>query len=95
MCLQSEIPAELADYNVIDFMKLHLKDKDLENEVIPMLKSVDFTDAMLKGAVYRLSGGWRMKLALGHAILRGADILLLDEPTNHLDVRNVAWVGTT
>jgi|EP00670_Eutreptiella_braarudii_P004636 elongation factor 3 len=92
--LESDIPAELADYNVIDFVKLdpHLKDKDFDNEVIPMLKSVDFTDAMLNGAVYHLSGGWRMKLALSRAILRGADILLLDEPTNHLDVRNVAWV---
>eukprot|EP00667_Euglena_gracilis_P001887 EG_transcript_1888 len=92
--LESDIPAELADYNVIEFVRLdpHLKDKDMDKEIIPMLKSVDFTDQMLNGPVYQLSGGWRMKLALSRAILRGADILLLDEPTNHLDVRNVAWV---
>lgn len=69
----------------------HLKDKDMDKDIIPMLKGVDFTDQMLQGPVYQLSGGWRMKLALSRAILRGADILLLDEPTNHLDVRNVAW----
>jgi len=70
----------------------HLKDLDWDKVIEPMLRSVDFTDQMLNGAVYHLSGGWRMKLALSRAILRGADILLLDEPTNHLDVRNVAWV---
>jgi elongation factor 3 len=92
--LESDIPAELADYTLTEFIALdeHLKGKSMEDEIIPMLKSVDFTDAMLQGPVYQLSGGWRMKLALSRAILRGADILLLDEPTNHLDVRNVAWV---
>ena len=39
-----------------------------------------------------LSGGWKMKLALSRAILKGVDVLLLDEPTNHLDVENVAWL---
>jgi len=92
--LESDIPAELADFSVLEFVRLdpHLKDKDMDKDIIPMLKGVDFTDQMLQGPVYQLSGGWRMKLALSRAILRGADILLLDEPTNHLDVRNVAWV---
>ncbi|UKZ82393.1 hypothetical protein TrVFT333_010181 [Trichoderma virens FT-333] len=39
-----------------------------------------------------LSGGWKMKLALARAMLKGADVLLLDEPTNHLDVANIAWL---
>ena len=40
----------------------------------------------------RLSGGWRIKLALVRAMIMKADILLLDEPTNHLDPGNVKWV---
>ena len=48
--------------------------------------------ASLTKQVGRLSGGWRMKLALVRAMLMQADILLLDEPTNHLDPGNVKWV---
>jgi len=48
--------------------------------------------ASIEQQVGRLSGGWRMKLALARAMLLKADILLLDEPTNHLDPMNRAWV---
>jgi len=48
--------------------------------------------ASLQKLVGRLSGGWRMKVALTRAMLMKADILLLDEPTNHLDPGNVKWV---
>merc|ERR1719305_1576135 len=64
-----------------------------------MLLSVGFAEddttmapASLTKQVGRLSGGWRMKLALCRAMLMKADILLLDEPTNHLDPGNVQWV---
>merc|ERR1711998_184957 len=48
--------------------------------------------APIDGLVTRLSGGWRMKLALARAQMKDADILLMDGPTNHMDVTNVAWL---
>lgn len=34
-----------------------------------------------------------MRLSLGCAMMKEADVLLLDEPTNHLDTEAVAWLG--
>lgn len=42
--------------------------------------------------VSALSGGWRMKLALGRALLNKPNLLLLDESTNHLDIISVIWL---
>jgi ATPase subunit of ABC transporter with duplicated ATPase domains len=42
--------------------------------------------------VNSLSGGWRMKLALGKALLTKPNVLLLDESTNHLDLISVIWL---
>ncbi len=39
-----------------------------------------------------MSGGYRMRAALGSLLLRRPDYLLLDEPTNHLDLDGVAWL---
>lgn len=42
--------------------------------------------------VNSLSGGWRMKLALGKALLNKPNLLLLDESTNHLDIVSIIWL---
>lgn len=93
--VEADILGELSHLNVIDYV---FADEAIQNCGVPrdrigsMLGSVGFTQAMLDGSVSFLSGGWRMKLALGRAMLQDADILLLDEPTNHLDTVNVKWV---
>jgi len=97
----------LTELSVLDFVANHagLKKYGVTEEMAKeKLISVGFQDgdhllpdgtmppATLNKLVGRLSGGWRMKVALTRAMLMKADILLLDEPTNHLDPGNVKWV---
>jgi len=42
--------------------------------------------------VTSLSGGWKMRAALGSILYQTPDLLLLDEPTNHLDLPSVRWL---
>jgi ATP-binding cassette subfamily F protein 1 len=54
-----------------------------------ILNGLGFCETQL---VDSLSGGWRMKLALGRGLLVKPNVLLLDESTNHLDVISVTWL---
>jgi len=99
--VEADIQGELSDLSCVDYV---LEDPCIKkynvtrDAVSSILQSVGFqVGGVREGAdpllpVARLSGGWRMKLALARAMLQNADILLMDEPTNHLDVINVAWV---
>ncbi|KOO53521.1 ABC cassette-containing protein [Chrysochromulina tobinii] len=97
----------LSELSVLDFVANHAGLKHYgvtEAMAREKLLSVGFAEdatpnpdgtmpaADLTKQVGRLSGGWRMKVALTRAMLMKADILLLDEPTNHLDPGNVKWV---
>lgn len=57
-----------------------------------ILTSLDVSEEMQDGPVRKLSGGWRMRVALAKAIFVQPDILLLDECTNHLDLAAIAWL---
>lgn len=59
----------------------HLMDSTQRSreDCIAKLKELDFSDAMIKGHIGALSGGWQMKLRLCLAVLLNPDIYLLDE----------------
>ena len=102
MFVETDVQGELAEVPVLEFVVNHegLIKYGITHEMArEKLLSVGFAEndddmapASLTKQVGRLSGGWRMKLALVRAMLMKADILLLDEPTNHLDPGNVSWV---
>jgi ATPase subunit of ABC transporter with duplicated ATPase domains len=71
----------------------NLADNDwdrFEAESKKILNGLGFTNPELPVSI--LSGGWRMRLALGKALLRCPKLLILDEPTNHLDLDAVIWL---
>ena len=99
--VEADIQGELSDLSCVDYVFQDPRIQKIgasKESVSQILQSVGFQKGGIReGAdpdlpVARLSGGWRMKLALARAMLQNADILLMDEPTNHLDVINVAWV---
>lgn len=57
-----------------------------------LLHGLGFSSADEARPVGDFSGGWRMRLNLGQALMCPSDLLLLDEPTNHLDLEAVIWL---
>ncbi|MBF0439076.1 MAG: ABC-F family ATP-binding cassette domain-containing protein [Magnetococcales bacterium] len=51
-----------------------------------LLGGLLFSGEAVQTRVINLSGGERVRLALAHLFLSGANLLLLDEPANHLDM---------
>lgn len=63
-----------------------------ESRAAQLLAGLDFQQSDHSRAIDEFSGGWRMRLNLGRALMCRSDMLLLDEPTNHLDLDTIIWL---
>ena len=64
----------------------------LDGKAREVLDGLGFTQEMMDGDVGKLSGGWKMRVALGRILLMRPDVMLLDEPSNHLDLESLIWL---
>ncbi|HEX4368970.1 MAG TPA: ABC-F family ATP-binding cassette domain-containing protein [Rhodopila sp.] len=64
----------------------------LDGRARAVLDGLGFSQEMMDGDVGALSGGWKMRVALGRILLMRPDVMLLDEPSNHLDLESLIWL---
>ena len=64
----------------------------LDGRAREVLAGLSFSQEMMEGDVGKLSGGWKMRVALARILLMRPDVMLLDEPSNHLDLESLIWL---
>ena len=64
----------------------------LDGRAREVLAGLSFSPEMMEGDVGKLSGGWKMRVALARILLMRPDVMLLDEPSNHLDLESLIWL---
>jgi ATPase subunit of ABC transporter with duplicated ATPase domains len=64
----------------------------LDGKAREVLDGLGFSQEMMEDDVGNLSGGWKMRVALGRILLMRPDVMLLDEPSNHLDLESLIWL---
>ena len=64
----------------------------LDGRAREALNGLGFSQEMMEGDVGKLSGGWKMRVALARILLMRPDVMLLDEPSNHLDIESLIWL---
>ncbi|CRG87149.1 ATP-binding cassette, sub-family F, member 2 [Talaromyces islandicus] len=57
-----------------------------------ILTGLGFNKTTIQKKTKDMSGGWRMRVALGKALFVKPSLLLLDDPTAHLDLEACVWL---
>ncbi len=87
-----ELDKLLEEYNVLSTKYDRENGYAYKSEITGVLKGLGFTEKDYDRHISTLSGGQKMRIALGRLLLSKPEILMLDEPTNHLDMDSVAWL---
>ncbi|ALK09720.1 ABC-F family ATP-binding cassette domain-containing protein [Blastochloris viridis] len=82
----------IARYGEVQHRFEELDGYALEGRAREVLAGLGFSDEMMDGDVGKLSGGWKMRVALARILLMRPDVMLLDEPSNHLDLESLIWL---
>ena len=65
---------------------------EIEARAHTILAGLGLQPEQVSDDVGKLSGGWKMRVALAQILLLAPDALLLDEPTNYLDIESILWL---
>ena len=87
-----EMDAIIERYGEVQHRFEELDGYALEGRAREVLDGLSFTQEMMDGDVGKLSGGWKMRVALARILLMNPDAMLLDEPSNHLDLESLIWL---
>lgn len=85
------LPQELDTPTDLTVLHATHRDQYPEHEAKRILSGLGFGEGDWNRTLATFSGGYRMRVALGHLLLSHPDVLMLDEPTNHLDKPTQAW----
>ncbi len=84
----------IARYGAVQGRFEELDGYALDGRAREVLSGLGFNQEMMDGDVGKLSGGWKMRVALARILLMRPDVMLLDEPSNHLDLESLIWLET-
>jgi len=87
-----EMDAIIERYGDVQARYEELDGYGLEGRAREVLDGLSFSQEMMDGDVGKLSGGWKMRVALARILLMRPDVMLLDEPSNHLDIESLIWL---